>query len=125
MHGEHLDENIRQAGFVDIKCRKVKIDLWELTHGSSPLEMFILTLDSKIGPAPVYNSFAGTVGPLMGCLAPVMPDEKARTRFAKQIVAEMTNSNHHLYTTGYEPLFRLLMPDMSWSEGNQIPQKVE
>jgi len=39
-------------------------------------------------------------------MTPVMPDEKARTEFAKQIVAEMTDPKHTLYTTAYNLVFR-------------------
>jgi len=58
----------------------------------------------------------------MGCMAPVMPDENARTAYAKQVVAEMTNPHHTLYTTAYNLRFQSLIPDMSSLDGNQIPK---
>jgi len=42
-----------------------------------------------------------------------MPDENVRTEFAKQIVTEMTNPDHHLYTTAYDSFCRSLILDMS------------
>jgi len=42
LHGEHLEEHIKEAGFVDVKARAVKIDFRELTAGPSFFEFTLM-----------------------------------------------------------------------------------
>jgi len=34
LHGEHLEQNMKDAGFVDVRARELKIDLQKLAEGS-------------------------------------------------------------------------------------------
>ena len=96
----HVEENLKQAGFVDIQIRKVQLKLW----AEGTISPFILTdADPKMVAAAeaAVAVFSGVVDPLVDKMDRYFPDPKERAHFSQRVQEDMANKSYRLYSTMY------------------------
>jgi len=87
---DHLEGRVRDAGFVDIQVKKIRMYIgdWGLC-------------DSKLkaaGRAAAY-CFSEVIAPFMESMKNYYPDVYERKEFVKRVRADIANESYHMYTT--------------------------
>lgn len=102
LSGEHLEDTIKGAGFVDVTLRKIKIHMGKRGPGKPHRDnsKFICIDPSKHECESLMQSaWVGAYPSLVHkFMSENFSDEEERDKFIKQLMAEVANPEHHFYT---------------------------
>jgi hypothetical protein len=102
--GDHLEKVMVDAGFVDIKVKKIQIDVGNWRGGGGNLRCNPITLTGTriLGARRAALAvFTGAFGALINHMKSAYPDQEERDKFTKRVQADLENPEYKLYTISY------------------------
>ena len=88
------------AGFIDIKVRKIKIDVGHW-RGGKPHNLANIDKKHVGARRAALSVFSGAFGALINHMKEQYPDEGERQKFTERVQADLANPEYRLYTISY------------------------
>jgi hypothetical protein len=106
MDGEKLPEMMKNAGFVDVRRRKIRIEIGAWGPGSMPVLISLIILDPRKHEVATMCANVWTAGMQAfdaGLIEKYYPDERDVAAFKEAIAQEFHNLNYQLCAYGFGP----------------------
>jgi hypothetical protein len=104
MDGSNLEQLLLEAGFVDVKSHKIKIEIGDWGSASSFLSrkenVLIVDHDKELADTLV-NVWSLALEALAEQMIPYIPNDEERTNFADGVKADIRNMDYQLYCYTY------------------------
>ena len=103
MDGSNVEHLLTDAGFVDVKSQKIKIEMGDWGSQSSLQKWKVLIVDrdnKKLADAWV-NIWSIAMEALAEQMIPFIPNDEERAEFVDRVKAELRNMDYQIYCYMY------------------------